>query len=119
MNSEQKNNQKDRQPSDRCSGCGQRSSCGSVYQKLGAAKGPSVLGLSLIAFLLPIVQFLLALAVIEWFLRAWIADQDLRWLAGILPALLVSVCGITIVRWALKFKVEYIRQGEPSSRPKI
>lgn len=68
------------------------------------------------AFVLPIVQFLLALAIIEWLLRTWIADEDLRMLAGILPALLVSVCGITIARWALKFKVEVNRQGAPTSK---
>ena len=79
---------------DLCSGCGQRSSCGSVYQKLGAAKGPSVLGKSLIAFVLPIVLFLLALAAFDRLLRGRIEDSDLRMLAGIIPSLMVSVVGV-------------------------
>jgi hypothetical protein len=101
-----------------CSGCGQRSSCGSVYQKLGTARGPSVLGKSLIAFVLPIVLFVLALAGFEWLLRGRIEDPDLRMLAGILPSLGVSIVGVWAARRIFLSRAECDRQGEPSSKPK-
>jgi len=106
------------QQNELCSSCGQRSSCGSVYQKLGTARGPSVLGKSLIAFVLPIVLFLLALAVSDHLLRGRIEDVDLRMLAGILPSLVVSIAGVGAARRIFLSRAGCDRQGEPSSKLK-
>jgi hypothetical protein len=106
------------QPNEMCSGCGQRSSCGSVYQKLGTARGPSVLGKSLIAFVLPIVLFLLALAASDRLLRGRIEESDLRMLAGILPSLVVSIAGVWAARKIFMSRAECDRQGEPSLKLK-
>jgi hypothetical protein len=106
------------QQNDLCSGCGQRSSCGSVYQKLGTARGPSVLGKSLIAFILPIVLFLLVLAASDRLFRGRIENTDLRMLAGILPSLVVSIVGVWAARKIFLSRTECDRQGEPSSKLK-
>ena len=106
------------QQEDLCLDCGQRNSCGSVYQKLGTARGPSVLGKSLIAFVLPIVLFLLALAASDHLLRGRIEDPDLRMLAGILPSLAVSIVGVGAARRIFLSRAECDRQGESSSKPK-
>lgn len=98
-------------------GCGQRTACGSVYQKLGATRGPSVLGRSLIAFVLPIVLFVLSLAAMERMLRGRIENSDLRMLVGILPSLMISVIGVGIVRRILFSRSAVQRQGVPLSRP--
>jgi hypothetical protein len=106
------------QQNELCSGCGQRTSCGSVYQKLGTAQGPSVLGKSLIAFVLPIVLFLLALAASDRMLQSRIENPDLRILAGILPSLAVSIAGVGAARRIFLSRAECDRQGEPTSKSK-
>ena len=87
-----------------------------MYQKLGAAKGPSVLGKCLIAFVLPIILFVLSLAAMDRFLRGPFENQDLRMLAGILPALIISVAGVAIARRIFLARAENERQGVPISK---
>jgi len=48
-----------------CQECSQKESCQQAFEKLGNAKGPSVAIKSILAFLLPLVIFIAALAVSE------------------------------------------------------
>jgi len=48
-----------------CSNCAQSRNCSAVYEHLGKSKGPSVVRKVLLAFLLPIAVFIIALAVFE------------------------------------------------------
>jgi len=46
-----------------CGKCSQRNSCNEVYQQIADNKGPSLLGKVVIAFAVPLVSFVLAVAV--------------------------------------------------------
>jgi len=46
-----------------CGKCSQRNGCKQVYQQIADNKGPSVLGRVLIAFAVPLLSFVLAVAV--------------------------------------------------------
>ena len=50
-----------------CSNCTQSQNCSAVYEHLGKSSGPSVVYTALVAFLLPIGVFIVALAVFERF----------------------------------------------------
>lgn len=47
----------------KCSGCKQKDHCGQVYETLGNSKGPNVAWKVIVAFVVPIVVFILSLAV--------------------------------------------------------
>ena len=48
-----------------CQQCGQRKDCGQVYEQLGRIEGPSIVKKVVLAFLLPMVVFVVSLAVFE------------------------------------------------------
>ena len=57
-----------------CDGCSQAGACGEVYHQLGCAKGPSVAPKVAVAFLLPILMFVVALGVFQWALGSAVAE---------------------------------------------
>ncbi len=52
-----------------CQECSQKGNCQQTFEKLGNTKGPSVVRKSILAFLLPLVIFIAALAVFEKILQ--------------------------------------------------
>ena len=62
-------------PKDSCQSCGRRHSCRDVYQKLGNAGGFSVALEVIFAFLVPILVFIVSLAVFERMLRSLHIDH--------------------------------------------
>jgi len=48
-----------------CQDCNQRRNCQDAYRQLGSNKSPSIISKVVVAFLLPIVVFIAALAVFE------------------------------------------------------
>jgi hypothetical protein len=48
-----------------CGKCRQRNGCKQAYQRMADYKGPSVLGKVLIAFAVPLLSFILAVAVFQ------------------------------------------------------
>jgi positive regulator of sigma E activity len=48
-----------------CQECSQKDSCRQTFEKLGRTEGPSVTIKSILAFLLPLVIFIVSLAVFE------------------------------------------------------
>ena len=61
-----------------CSGCRQRHDCKSTYEKLGKVKGESVFLKSVGAFLVPILLFIISLAVFEPVFESWISGKNAR-----------------------------------------
>jgi hypothetical protein len=48
-----------------CQQCNQRQDCGQVYEQLGKLEGPSIVRKVVLAFLLPLIVFIVSLAVFE------------------------------------------------------
>ena len=55
---------------DFCQICGRRNSCQGVYRRLGSLEGPSVTLKVILAFLIPVLVFIVTLAAFEWMLRS-------------------------------------------------
>ena len=74
-----------------CQECNQKHNCQDIYQQMGKAKGPSVAFKAAIAFLLPILVFIVNLAIFEKFLIKIIKTEPLRIALDFLLALLVTL----------------------------
>lgn len=81
-----------------CKDCIQRHDCRSVYEQLGNATGPSVVLKVILAFLLPLVVFIVSLAVFERIFAGAVKIEKLQVILTILPALLVTFGCIFIIR---------------------
>ena len=81
-----------------CEDCNQKHDCRRIYEQLGDVEGPSVVIKVIVAFLLPLVVFIVSLAAFqEIFVRA-ISSQRLQAALSLLLALLVTFVCILIVR---------------------
>lgn len=83
--------------SDVCSGCSNAHTCKEVYGRLGAVGGPSVASKVVIAFLLPMVAFVVALGVFGGLLEGVVAGAYRTPLALVL-ALSTTAALVLIVR---------------------
>jgi uncharacterized membrane protein len=84
-----------------CQDCNQKHDCQKVYQQLGDIKGPSVVIKVLVAFLLPLVVFIVSLAVFarhQFFVKNWCRTEELQTVLSFLMALLVTFVCVLIVR---------------------
>ncbi|MHC4570729.1 MAG: hypothetical protein ACYS0C_01455 [Planctomycetota bacterium] len=85
-----------------CEECRQKHGCREVYRHLGKAKGPSVVFKVVVAFLLPLVVFIAALAVSEKILAGIINTAALRTVLSFLLALggtfIVVGCSLLVRR---------------------
>jgi Na+-transporting NADH:ubiquinone oxidoreductase subunit NqrE len=77
-----------------CNGCSQAHNCARVYQQLGRADGPFVVWKAIIAFVLPIVAFIAALATFDHLLDRAVAERY-RALPVFVMALTVTI-GLTL-----------------------
>ncbi|MHC4518919.1 MAG: hypothetical protein ACYTAS_10050 [Planctomycetota bacterium] len=82
-----------------CNRCSQVHDCKKIYQQLGQAEGPSVALRVLIAFGLPIVVFVTALAAFEPLLRSRLAERYQTPVALVLALAVTtaSMLGVSIV----------------------
>jgi len=87
-----------------CQECNQRHQCQEVYQQLGKAQGPSVAFKAIVAFLLPILVFIVTLAVSEKILAKIIDIKQLRIALDFLLALSVTLVIILISKQLNKNK---------------
>ena len=62
-------------PAKPCDGCSQAHNCSAVYQQLGHVGGPSVVWKVIVAFALPIIAFIAALAGFERLLAGVVAQE--------------------------------------------
>ncbi len=81
-----------------CEGCDQNSKCGEIYRKLGAVKGPSLTFKVIVAFLLPLVVFIVSLAIFERVFANSIATEGLRTAISLLAAFAVTFVFILIIK---------------------
>ena len=81
-----------------CQDCGQKHDCQKVYQQLGDIKGPSVVIKVVVAFMLPLVVFIVSLAIFNKILSGFEMTADLQTVFSLAASLLVTFIWILIVR---------------------
>jgi len=81
-----------------CQDCRQNRDCRNVYQQLGEIQSRSVVVKVIVAFLLPLLVFIIALAVFDKILSGFEMTADLRTVFGAAASLLVTFICILIVR---------------------
>jgi hypothetical protein len=81
-----------------CKECVQKHDCRGVYEQLGNAPGSSVVFKVILAFLLPLIVFIVSLAVSERVFDGAFSDKKLQIFLSLLPALLVTFICIFIIR---------------------
>ncbi len=89
-----------------CDNCNQKHNCGSIYHQLGNIESPSVVVKVVIAFLLPLVVFIISLAAFQEIFTKTISSQRMQTVLSLVSALLVTFSCILIV------KVIYKRLGQ-------
>ena len=80
-----------------CQGCGQKHNCQTVYQKMGEAKGASVVSEVVKGFLLPLVIFVASLIAFKKISDGMINTKPLQTVACFIAALLVTSVSILII----------------------
>jgi hypothetical protein len=81
-----------------CERCSQRHDCREVYGKLGNAEGPSLALRAVVAFLMPILVFIVSLGVLEKVLGGITDRAALRTAASLSGAVIVTLAWILMVR---------------------
>lgn len=87
-----------------CEGCPQAHDCKSAYGMLGNFKGPSVVTRVIVAFLLPILVFIVVLGVSGHMMRVGVRSENLRVAASSLLAGGASIICVLISRAILSWK---------------
>lgn len=81
-----------------CQDCSQKRECQDVYKQLGEAEGRSVVSKVVLAFLLPLVVFIVLLAGFERILAGRISAKELRTAVSFLLAVLGTLALILIIK---------------------
>lgn len=96
-----------------CQECNQRHNCREVYRQLGKAEGSSVAFKVVVAFLLPLVVFIAALAVSEKILAGIINSKKAQTVLSFLLALAVTMsvvgCSLLVARRNRKIKKQNVK----------
>jgi len=81
-----------------CQQCGRRDDCQDVYQKLGGSKGPSLVSKVVVAFAVPLLFFIICLAVSERLLGETINAERLRTAVAFVFSLSATFVLILVIR---------------------
>jgi hypothetical protein len=85
-----------------CDKCGYRHGrgycCIDIYQQLGRARGPSVFGMVILAFVLPLLLFICCLVLTAYLLSAFMTSDGLRTFFAFLAALVVTLIFVQLIR---------------------
>jgi len=81
-----------------CQDCDQNHDCQKVYQQLGNIKDSSVVFKVIVAFLLPLVVFIVSLAVFQEIFAEAINTEELRTVLSFLIAMLITFVCILIIQ---------------------
>jgi uncharacterized membrane protein len=81
-----------------CEGCDQSNKCQEIFRKSGSIKGPSVAIKVIVAFLLPLIVFIVSLAVFERVFARSIGTEGLRTAISLLTAFVVTFVFILIIK---------------------
>lgn len=91
-----------------CGKCSQRNGCKDIYQQIADNKGPSVLAKVVIAFVLPLLSFVLAIAVFSRLITRITSSQSAVTLLSFVLAVgvtaLVLVLSNVASRWFGKIR---------------
>ena len=86
-----------------CQNCNQKNDCQEIYNQLCNAKGKPVLRQATEVFLLPLVLFIVVIAVIDKLLSGCTTNEPLRMTAVIAPAVIViAVYTAVLKKWRYK-----------------
>jgi nitrate reductase gamma subunit len=77
-----------------CDKCGQRNGCKHVYQQMADYKGPSVLGKVLIAFVLPLLGFVVSLTIFQEVMAKLISSK--RMASALSAAMAIGVTALIV-----------------------
>ena len=80
-----------------CSGCAQKDTCRSAYEKLGQLGGPNVAMKVIIAFLIPIGVFVGTLAASQHLLRSRLEEKTLILVSFVL-AVCITLLVVSVIR---------------------
>ena len=85
-----------------CENCGYRHSrencCMDIYQRLGRTKGPSVISKVLLAFVLPLLIFIISLILAGYILSIFKIEDYTKTLSSFLAALAAAVAFVLLIR---------------------
>ena len=81
-----------------CDNCNQKYKCNSIYHQLGNTKGSSVVVPVIIAFLPPLVVFIISLAIFEEIFTKTMSNHPVQIALSTVSALLVTLSCILITR---------------------
>ena len=81
-----------------CQECDQKHKCRDIYQQLGKAQGPSVAFNVVVAFLLPLLIFVVSLAAFERILAGTTDIKGLHIALDFVLALLVTFAAMLIIK---------------------
>ena len=82
---------------DSCSDCSQKETCRQVYEKIGKDKGPNVAWKAIVAFLVPILVFIVVLAVSQRLLESRLESRGLT-IVSFLAAVCVTLLVVVVIR---------------------
>jgi len=81
-----------------CQDCIQKHDCKRIYEQLGDSPGPSVALKAILAFLLPLMVFIVSLAVFKRVLAGAIATEQMQTALSFVLALLATFICVLITR---------------------
>ncbi len=81
-----------------CQQCSQRNDCQDIYQKLGGGKGPSFVARVVVAFAVPLLFFIICLAVSERLLAKTLSAERLRTVAAFVFSVSATFLLILVIR---------------------
>ena len=85
-----------------CENCGYRHGrgrcCIDIYQQLGRTKGPSVVGMVLLAFVLPLLVFIASLVLAGYVLSIFMAESGIHTLLAFLIAIALTIVFVQLIR---------------------
>lgn len=81
-----------------CQECNQNRNCKEIYQQLGNTKNPSVVFKVVIAFLVPLVVFIAALAIFKAILAGIINSKEAQTALSFLLALSVTLVVVLVIK---------------------
>lgn len=81
-----------------CGKCSQKHDCARVYEQLGNTEGPSIVTKVVLAFLLPLVVFIVSLAVFERVFSGVISAGQIESALSFILALLLTFISILLTK---------------------
>ena len=106
-----------------CSDCPNSHDCKSVYEQMGKADGPSIVLKTVAAFLVPIVVFIVSLAILQNVLADRLSNKSLQTAMEFFLALGIAFVCVLVIRAVSspppKVSDHCESEGDKKSKPKV